>query len=671
MTLSRRKFIQNGAAAAAGLALWKMADNGAEAAALESGSFQPNWESLGHYQCPEWFRDAKFGIWAHWTAQCVPEQGDWYARQMYQEGNPDYEYQVAHYGHPSKVGFKDIDHLWQAEHWNPEKLIGLYKAAGAQYFVALANHHDNFDNWNSRYQPWNSVALGPKKDIVGTWAKEARKRGMRFGVTVHAARTWDWFDVSHGSDKTGPLAGVPYDGDLTQADGKGHWWEGYDPADLYGPAGTARTPEAHAAYETKFYNRVMDLVDQHHPDLLYFDDGEPPTAHGLEIAANYYNKNRQWHQGKLEAVMNVKDGSPNVKQSMVLDYERGRSDQIAEHPWQTDTCIGDWHYRRSLYENHQYKTPDQVVKMLVDIVAKNGNLLLNIPVRGDGTIDPDEVAFLEGMAAWMAVNSEAIFATRPWKISGEGPAKVRGGGFSEGGEERLTAKDFRFTTKGNALYATALGWPDDGRYVVTTLAAGAPGIVGKVKNVTLLGSPEKPAWAQTAEGLVVTLPARKPCDHAFVLKITGLNLAASRPLPPPPPVVKAAADGTLTLLPDAADFHGSVHSQGGAVPNIGFWDNAQDTVTWNVRFDTPGTYTVTAKTSAANADTAFVLDAGAGASDPLAVPKTNGWDEYQTVSGVTLKVSAAGNHVVTARPADPKAWHAMNLASVVLKRSGE
>ena len=283
----------------------------------------------------------------------------------------------------------------------PAKLLNLYQAAGAKYFVSLANHHDNFDNWDSKYQQWNSVALGPKKDIVGTWAKLARQRGMRFGVTVHAARTWDWFDVSHGSDATGPLAGVPYDGVLTKADGKGEWWDGLDPAELYGPAGAARTDAAHAAYELKFYNRVMDLVDQHQPDLLYFDDGEPPTAYGLDIAANYYNKNRQWHKGRLDAVMNVKDGSPNVKQSMVLDYERGRSDAIAPHPWQTDTCIGDWHYKRAIYETHSYKTPDQVVKMLVDIVSKNGNLLLNIPVRGDGTIDPDEVAFLHGMAAWI------------------------------------------------------------------------------------------------------------------------------------------------------------------------------------------------------------------------------------------------------------------------------
>ena len=194
----------------------------------------------GAVPCPEWFRDAKFGIWAHWTAQCVPEQGDWYARQMYQEGSGDYQYQVAHYGHPSKVGFKDIDNLWHAEHWDPEELMRLYKRPGRNTSSRWPITTTTSTPGTSKYQPWNSVNIGPKKDIVGTWARPRAQHGLRFGVTVHAARTWDWFDVSHGSDKAGPLAGVPYDGNLTKADGKGQWWEGYDPADLYGPAGRRR-----------------------------------------------------------------------------------------------------------------------------------------------------------------------------------------------------------------------------------------------------------------------------------------------------------------------------------------------------------------------------------------------------------------------------------------------
>ena len=206
---------------------------------IGEGPFKPDWRSLKEYECPEWFRDAKFGIWAHWSPQCEPEEGDWYARHMYEQGSVQYQYHVSHYGHPSVFGYKDVCDAWKAEKWDPEKMIQLYKRAGAKYFVALANHHDGFDCWDSTYQPWNSVRVGPKKDIVGTWAKMARKYGLHFGVSVHSARSWEWFEVAHGSDAAGPMKGVPYDGALTKADGKGKWWEGLDPADLYGPHGAA------------------------------------------------------------------------------------------------------------------------------------------------------------------------------------------------------------------------------------------------------------------------------------------------------------------------------------------------------------------------------------------------------------------------------------------------
>ncbi len=514
-------------------------EDSADAAPL-TGPFQPNWESLPQYQCPDWFRDAKFGIWAHWTAQCVPEQGDWYARNMYIEGHEDYNHHVKTYGHPSKVGFKDIEHIWHAKNWDPEHLMALYKAAGAKYFMALGQHHDNLDCWDSKHQPWNSVAIGPKKDIVGTWAKVARAHGMRFGVSSHGSRTWSWMEPAQGADATGPLAGVPYDGKLTKADGKGTRWEGLDPQDLYAqnhaPMGSepenfdhwaTSTPQnlPDRAYLDKFYNRIVDLLDQHHPDLLYFDDYVLPLYEisdiGLRIAAYHYNTNIKRH-GRLEAVLNGKGLSDAQQQCLIQDYERGQSDVIHPHPWQTDTCIGDWHYKRSVYENHQYKTPDQVIHMLADIVSKNGNLMLNIPLRGDGTIDSDELAFLQGMAAWMAVNEEAIFSTRPWTLSGEGAVKSGGGAYNEA-VHPYTAKDFRFTTKGDTLYALAMGWPDNGTLTVRTLASASPGLVGTVKTVSLLGHGDVP-FTQTADGLVVTLPRTKPCDHVYALKITGLDL---------------------------------------------------------------------------------------------------------------------------------------------------
>ena len=281
---------------------------------MAAGPYQPSWESLSQYKCPEWFRDAKFGIWAHWGPQCQPEQGDWYARKMYMEtaaSNSTYQTHIREYGHPSKSGFKDIDNLWHARKLEPRRSSSpSTRPPGRSTSWRLANHHDNFDCYDSTYQPWNSVKIGPHKDMVGGWAKAARAAGLRFGVTVHAARTWDWFDVAHGADKTGPLAGVPYDGNLTLADGKGQWWDGLDPADLYGPAGAARTPEAHAAYDVKFYNRTIDLIHKYNPDLLYFDDGflplrNEPGDYGLKIAADYYNTNVKLH-GDNEAVMNTK-----------------------------------------------------------------------------------------------------------------------------------------------------------------------------------------------------------------------------------------------------------------------------------------------------------------------------------------------------------------------------
>ena len=505
---------------------------------VTDGPFKPDWQSLHQYQTPEWFRDAKFGIWAHWSAQCVPEQGDWYAQRMYDEYhnskpggplvvNPVWKFHQQTYGPQSVFGFKDIDHIWTAAKWEPAKLIDLYKRAGAKYFVALANHHDNFDCYDSTYQPWNSVRVGPKRDIVGDWAKAARAAGLRFGVTVHAARSWDWFEDSHWSDKDGPYAGVPYDGNLTKADGKGKWWDGLDPADLYSPPDAARTPENHLAYNVKFYNRTLDLVHKYQPDLLYFDDGvmplrDQPGDYGLKIAADLYNASLKAH-GRNEAVMNTKNLNLDQRQCLVRDIERGKNETIDPNSWQTDTCIGDWHYKRALYDQHLYKKPDTVVGMLVDIVSKNGNLLLNIPVRGDGTIDEDETACLEGIAGWMSVNAEGIFGTRPWKVYGEGPSTVEAGEKNKyGGQKDVSAKpytpeDFRFTAKGDTLYAFSMALPR-GEAKITSLGTKSPQGV-KVKDVQLLGAAAPVAWKQTDDALVITCPDKLPGEYVSTFKI--------------------------------------------------------------------------------------------------------------------------------------------------------
>jgi alpha-L-fucosidase len=442
----------------------------------------------------------------------------------------------------------EVDNLWHAEHWDPKKLMALYKAAGAKYFVALANHHDNFDNYDSKYHTWNSVNVGPHKDIVGTWAKIARKNGLRFGVSNHSAHSWHWFQTAYGYDTEGPLAGVRYDAaTLTKADGKGKWWDGLDPQELYtGPnlvipdgitnaqaamnwhnqndrVWTENPPTNNPAFVQSWFLRCQDLVDKYHPDLVYFDNTELPLGQaGLDLVADYYNADLQWHHGKLEAVATGKQLAPDHRAALVEDYERGFADGIQPLPWQTDTCIGQWHYSREVYEKHQYKTTGQVLRMLVDIVSRNGNLLLSVPVRGDGTIDSDESAFLKGMAKWMKVDGEGIFGSRPWKIYGEGPTQAQGGMFNEN-RVKFGAGDLRFTTKDGVLYAYFLGWPDDGKLVIQSLGLGTadkPALLDQaIASVKLLGSPKKIVWTREADGLHVTLPAKKPGDDVFALKL--------------------------------------------------------------------------------------------------------------------------------------------------------
>ena len=494
---------------------------GADAASDRPAPFEPSWNSLKQYHCPDWFRDAKFGIWAHWSAQCVPEQGDWYASMMYQQGERRYRFHLEHYGHPSKVGFKDIDQRWRAERWDPEKLMSLYQRAGAKYFVALANHHDNFDCYDSKYQPWNSVNIGPHKDIVGVWAAAARKHGLRFGVSVHASRAWTWMEPAQGADTNGPLAGVPYDGKLTKADGRGTWWEGYDPQDLYAqnhPIGA----KPDAAYIEKFFNRTLDLVDKYRPDLIYFDDVTLPLARysndGLKFAAHFYNASREWHQGTNQAVMTTKRLDELQRQCLVWDIERARSDRLEPLPWQNDTCIGSWHYDRPRYERHGYKPVKLVLQMLADVVSKNGNLLLSVPLRGDGTIDEDEVKTLQDLAAWMKVNREAIFGTRPWRVFGEGPPDLQAATVSEHDLRPYTSEDVRFTTKGSTLFAIGMVWPANGRLTLKTLASGAePANFGAVK---LLGSGKKVKWTRTATGLELDLPRGQTMQEPFVLRFS-------------------------------------------------------------------------------------------------------------------------------------------------------
>ncbi len=474
---------------------------------IAKGPFEPTWESLRQFECPKWFRDAKLGLWAHWGPQSVPMFGDWYARHMYVEGHEQYRYHWRVYGHPSRFGYKDIIQLWKAEKFNPDELMELYARAGAKYFVALACHHDNFDLWNSRHHRWNAVNFGPHRDIIALWRDAARKRGFYFGVSEHLGASFRWWVVNKSADKEGPYAGVPYDGN--------------DPAyeDLYHP----NRDEPREGWYTdnrwwhrRWFERMKDLIDQHHPDLFYTDGTVPfgrehPEA-GLHLIAHLYNTSARLHGGVNQAVYTQKDASPDIYPVGVLDIERGAQADIFPHPWQTDTSIGDWFYN----VRYPYKTPEQIVTMLVDIVSKNGNLLLNVPQRPDGTIDEECLYILEEMAAWIQVNGEGVYETRPWKVAGEGPnLRLPAGPFKEARVD-WTAEDFRFTAKGNILYAFQMRWAENGKAVVKSLSAGS-GV--KIVKVELLGHKGELAFRQTEVGLEITLPDRRPCKYAHCFRI--------------------------------------------------------------------------------------------------------------------------------------------------------
>jgi alpha-L-fucosidase len=454
----------------------------------------------------------------------VPEDGDWLARNIYVDDQPQHRDFIQHYGHPSKFGYKDLCAQWTLLNWQPDELMDLYSSAGAKIFVALANHHDGFDAWNSRHQPWNAANVGPHRDVIGTWSKAARDRGMKFGVTVHQARNWWWFQPAHGADRTGPYAGVPYDGRLTLADGKNQWWEGLDPQMLYGPKHPADAlPDP--SYVKNFYDRTRDLIDQHDPDLLYFDDSLLPLGWaGMSIGAYFYNHRLARH-GAVDAVLNVKDVPQNLRKAVVADIERGLSSEILPNPWQSETCIGQWHYRESLFEEPGeyggYLHPADAIHWMADTVSKNGTFILNIPGRPDGTIDSKERRIIEEIGAWMKINGEAIYATRPWKIYGEGPTAIKQGSFQGDSIKRMTARDIRYTRNkaGTVVYAIALGWPEE-EMRLTSLGTGAATKPGKVAHVELLGTGARPVFRQDASALHVRLPRARPkTDYAAALKI--------------------------------------------------------------------------------------------------------------------------------------------------------
>ncbi len=469
---------------------------------IAEGTFSPTDESLLQYKYPDWFRDAKFGIWSHWGPQAVPRQGDWYAKRMYQEKDPAYKYHLEHYGHPSVFGYKDIIPLWKAERWDPEKLMELYKKAGAKYFVSMGTHHDNFFLWDSKIHKWNSVNMGPKKDVVRLWQDAAKKQGMKFGVSEHLGASFTWFQSAHLSDKEGPKAGVPYDGANPVY------------SDLYhAPA----TPDDkgwltnNLVFQIEWFSSIKELIDNYHPDLLYSDSQMPFEDVGRSLIAHYYNQGTG-NNNNVGVVYTCKQASDG---KWVQDVERGVLDTVSTYPWQTDTSIGDWYYRTG----QKYKTANEVIQMLVDIVSKNGNLLINVVQTPEGDLEPDMLKILEDIGVWTAANGEGIYGSRPWKTYGERSAESKAfkkGRFNE--NYQFNSKDIRFTMKDGYLYAFCLGTPTED-IVVKSLGTTSGFESAPVASVKLLGSDQKIRFSQNKSGLVIKKPAKLPAWQVIGFKI--------------------------------------------------------------------------------------------------------------------------------------------------------
>lgn len=473
---------------------------------VADGPFRADWKELSEtYTVPEWWRDAKFGAWAHWDPQSMPEQGDWYARNMYIERNPVYAFHNKTFGHPSEYGYKDVAHNWSIDRWDPEALMNLYVEMGARYFMAMGVHHDNFDCWNSKYQPWNSVNVGPKTDIVGTWEKIARKHGLRFGIGFHntPARTWGQFmPVRYTGDKSGPRQGIPYDALQTMADGKGKWWEGMDPVDLYGPVHKREDDPLRSPFANQFMWRVDDAITKYHPDVIYFDEhaGNSQMDLGVhmglgflapQLIANYYNKSLKWNDNKMEVVVNLKGVGgrwnsfqnnqellPFVDRSLVKSTEVYIEPEIMAYPFQTETSIADWHYKTGM----QFLNARKLVQLLMENVSRNGTMLLNLTQHGRGDLDPEVIKTCKDLGAWLKVNGEAIYGSRPFEIYG---------------------KDSIYYTRRNGyVYAIISDW-NNGVVTLAPLHTGGA-TLGKVTKVEMLGSGTKMSFVQNEKGLTVT-----------------------------------------------------------------------------------------------------------------------------------------------------------------------
>lgn len=473
-----------------------------------SKRYEPTWQSLAAYQVPDWFRDAKFGIFVHWGPYSVPAWGnEWYARNMYLPQHPEFEHHRATWGPQNVFGYKDFIPLLTAEHFDPDGWAALFREAGAQYVVPVAEHHDGFAMYRSELNPWNAAVMGPKRDVIGELAEAVRSRSMTFGVSTHRAEHW-WFLEG----------GMTFDSDVR------------DPrnASLYGPAQPQILPPD-KRFLDEWTAHTIELVEAYEPELLYFDwwIHQPAYRPYLpKLAAHYYNR---LAEAGFEPVLTYKDGA-FPEGTAVLDIERGTSSGVLAMPWQACTSIGrkSWCH----IEDEDYKPPQEIVSTLVDLVSKNGCLLLNVGPKADGTIGDAEAGILREIGAWLAVNGEAVYGTRPWTVYGEGPARAAAGKFGESRPSGYGPHDLRFTTRGDRLYVLGLAAPEDGRMRIASLGSDLTLYQHRIARIELLGhtgeyEPRPLEFEQGPHLLTVRLPESWAGGHQAAVPLPVLRITAA------------------------------------------------------------------------------------------------------------------------------------------------
>ncbi len=517
---------------------------------IAAGPIKPTWDSIRQHRpgAPDWFRQAKFGVFVHWGPQASGRSGDWYARNLYRQGHPAYNNHLTHFGHPSEFGYKDVLNIWKAPKWDPAVLTHYFYDAGMRFMMVVGVHHDNYDLWDSAYQPWNSVNVGPKQDMIGGWSREARQLGMRFGITFHHEYSWWWWADAYSADQTGPKAGIPYDGRLLLADGKGKWWEGLDPRLLYNiylreyyqvaeipftRKGVFQDHQDYAKwYAERWALRIMDAIDKYDPDMVYTDGNSPEPFSGTRsgsgfkcdagrrVVAHYYNRSLARH-GKVDtlALIKFQGGNPAVGLTSELNVP---GDIKRDQPWIGENPIGDWYYGPGYYYHAV-----NLVRSLLEYASRDGNYACAVPIDPEGGLEPECVAMLKDIGEWMEINGAGIYGSTSWKRWGEGQVINGRPLVHQGRLSRATAElpfnttDFRFTVgRDGSLYVWCMTVPKPGEILRVLSLGSDSGLLDRpVKMVTLMGGLEVQRNQKT-DALEITCPDSMPFRHAVGFKVT-------------------------------------------------------------------------------------------------------------------------------------------------------